>query len=119
MTVIVLTACPTGLRGDLTRWLLEIAPGVFVGHISARVRERIWLRVRAFAKQGRAIMVYSAVNEQHMSFKVHQPDWEPVDCDGLELIRRPRGTEEATLAGPPKKGWSKASKYHSARKFSA
>ena len=119
MTVIVLTACPTGLRGDLTRWLLEIAPGVFVGHISARVRERIWLRVRAFAKQGRAIMVYSATNEQHMSFKVHQPDWEPVDCDGLELIRRPRGTEEATLAGPSKKGWSKASKYHSARKFSA
>lgn len=66
MTVIVLTACPTGLRGDLTRWLLEIAPGVFVGHISARVRERIWLRARAFAKQGRAIMVYSAANEQHV-----------------------------------------------------
>ena len=46
MTVIVLTACPAGLRGDLTRWLLEIAPGIFVGHISARVRERLWLRVR-------------------------------------------------------------------------
>lgn len=28
MVVIVLTACPVGLRGDLTRWLLEIAPGV-------------------------------------------------------------------------------------------
>ena len=38
MVVIVLTACPVGLRGDLTRWLLEIAPGVFVGHIDARMR---------------------------------------------------------------------------------
>ena len=31
MVVIVLTACPAGLRGHLTRWLLEISPGVFVG----------------------------------------------------------------------------------------
>ncbi|MGO4760857.1 type I-E CRISPR-associated endoribonuclease Cas2, partial [Streptomyces sp. 2MCAF27] len=29
MTVIVLTNCPAGLRGFLTRWLLEISPGVF------------------------------------------------------------------------------------------
>lgn len=39
MVVIVLTACPVGLRGDLTRWLLEISPGVFVGHLDACVRE--------------------------------------------------------------------------------
>lgn len=117
MTVIVLTACPAGLRGDLTRWLLEIAPGVFVGHVSSRVRERIWVRIKALAKSGRAIMVYSAANEQHMAFEVHQPDWKPVDCDGLELINRPRGSEGATLSGSPKKGWSKAAKYHAARKF--
>lgn len=117
MTVIVLTACPVGLRGDLTRWLLEIVPGVFVGNVSARVRERLWVRVKAFAKQGRAIMVYSAPNEQHMAFEVHQPDWKPVDCDGLELICRPKGTESATLMGAPKKGWSNASKYHRARKY--
>ena len=39
MTVLVLTACPAGLRGHLTRWLLEISPGVFVGHVPARVRD--------------------------------------------------------------------------------
>ena len=117
MTIIVLTACPAGLRGDLTRWLLEIAPGVFVGHISARVRERIWVRVKGLTRGGRAIMAYSAANEQHMAFEVHQPDWEPVDCDGLKLIRRPKGTEDASHAGPPKKGWSRASKFHGARKY--
>lgn len=117
MIVVVLTACPVGLRGDLTRWLLEIAPGVFVGHVTARVRERLWERIVELVKGGRAIMVYSARNEQHLSFKVHQPDWQPVDCDGLELIKRPVGTEDSTLFGVPQKGWSSASKRHKSRKF--
>lgn len=117
MVVLVLTACPVGLRGDLTRWLLEIAPGVFVGHVTARVRDRLWERVVELVRGGRAIMVYSARNEQHLSFKVHQPDWQPVDCDGLKLIKRPTGTEDSTLFGTPQKGWSSASKRHKSRKF--
>ena len=52
MVVVVLTACPTGLRGDLTRWFFEVAPGVFVGHVSARVRERLWERIVALVKGG-------------------------------------------------------------------
>lgn len=59
MVVIVLTACPAGLRGDLTRWLMEISPGVFVGDVSARVREALWDRVLALIKTGRATMAYS------------------------------------------------------------
>lgn len=117
MVVVVLTACPVGLRGDLTKWLLEIAPGVFVGNVSARVRDRLWERIVDAVKGGRAIMVYSAQNEQHLAFKVCQPDWVPVDCDGLELIKRPAGKEEATLLGSPKKGWSNASRYHQAKKY--
>ncbi|WP_394298499.1 type I-E CRISPR-associated endoribonuclease Cas2 [Streptomyces albus] len=35
MTVIILTTCPAGLRGFLTRWLLELSPGVFLGAPSA------------------------------------------------------------------------------------
>ena len=38
--------------------------------------------------------------------------------DGLELIRRPGGTEDATFAGTPPKGWSNASKYHAGRRYS-
>lgn len=116
MVVMVLTACPSGVRGDLSRWLLEIAPGVFVGHIAARVRERLWARVIELVQEGRAIMVYSARNEQHLAFEVHQPDWQPVECDGAHLIKRPLGTDDATLFGSMKKGWSKASKFHGARR---
>lgn len=117
MVVIILTACPAGLRGDLSRWLMEVAPGVFVGKVSARVREKLWTRVLSLVSGGRAIMVHAAANEQGLEFKVHQPDWRPADCDGVELIKRPNGTDDSTLLGSPAKGWSSASKQHRARKF--
>ncbi len=88
MTVVILTAVPLGLRGHLTRWLLELNPGVFVGHISARVRELMWHRVIEFVNDGRALMVYTARNEQRLVFAVHGHDWTPVDYDGISLMRR-------------------------------
>ena len=88
MTVLVLTACPEGLRGHLTRWLMEISAGVFVGHVSARVRSLLWARVVELAKDGRAIMVYGQQNEQRLAFKVHGHHWEPVDYDGLARLKR-------------------------------
>jgi CRISPR-associated protein Cas2 len=107
MTVIVVAACPIGLRGHLTRWLLEIAPGVFVGKISARVRERMWDRVTDMVKTGRAIMVYGADNEQGLAFKVHAHDWIPVDHEGINLILRPATRDRSTST---KTGWSTTSK---------
>ncbi len=41
MVVIILEKVPAGLRGELTRWLLELKAGVFVGKVSAMVRERL------------------------------------------------------------------------------
>ncbi|MGH3757661.1 type I-E CRISPR-associated endoribonuclease Cas2e [Actinophytocola sp.] len=106
MTVIVFAACPVGLRGHLTRWLLEISPGVFVGKISRRVRERMWDRVTEMVKTGRAIMVYGADNEQGLAFKVHAHDWIPIDYEGINLILRPAEPSRTSRD----KGWSTASK---------
>lgn len=39
MIVITLANCPPALRGDLTKWLQEISTGVYVGQVSARVRD--------------------------------------------------------------------------------
>ena len=88
MTVVVLTAVPPGLRGHLTRWLLEISAGVFVGHISARVREEMWERIVEHVADGRALLVYSVRGEQRLAFEVHGHDWSPVDFDGIMLMRR-------------------------------
>lgn len=95
MIVVVLTACPDRLRGQLTRWLLEISPGVFVGHASKRVREMLWERTVEHVGRGKVLMVNSVRGEQRLAFRVHQHDWEPADYDGLMLMRRPsrRGGE--------------------------
>ena len=110
MTVIVVAACPVGLRGHLTRWLLEIAPGVFVGKVSSRVRELMWLRVLDMVKTGRAIMVYSANNEQGLAFQVHEHNWQPIDIEGINLMLRPATQTDDNPAHGPKQGWSNAAK---------
>lgn len=89
MTVLLLTAVPPGLRGHLTRWLLEISPGVFVGYVSARVRDLMWERVVEYVDEGRALLVFGSRNEQRLEFMVHGHDWTPVDYDGVTLMRRP------------------------------
>lgn len=106
MVVLVLTACPVGLRGHLTRWLLEISPGVYCGKVSARVREELWQRVVEMCKDGRALMVVSRRGDQGLDFRVHKHDWEPVDLDGISLMRRPAASVESA---PMRKGWSRAS----------
>lgn len=114
MVVLVLTACPVGLRGYLTRWLLEISPGVFVGSVSAKVRDLIWLEVVDRAKDGRALMVFSTRGEQRLAFRVHRHDWEPTDFDGIQLMLRPAAP--VPDAGGMRPGWSKASRYRRARR---
>ncbi|MCU1613180.1 MAG: CRISPR-associated protein Cas2 [Frankiales bacterium] len=111
MVVIVLSACPAGLRGHLTRWLLEISAGVFVGHVSTRVRDLLWLNVCEMTSGGRALMVFSVPGEQRMDFRVHNHYWVPTDFDGLTLMMRP-ASEPSTPVGdePPPPGWSAASR---------
>jgi CRISPR-associated protein Cas2 len=116
MVVIVLTACPTGLRGYLTRWLMEISPGVFTGHVSRRVQDLLWQNTIDMVKDGRAIMVANARNEQHLEFKVHRHDWVPTDFDGVELMLRPkRDSAEVTDTGI-RPGWSNQAKWRMARR---
>ena len=111
MTVIVVAACPVGLRGHLTRWLLEISAGVFVGRVSARVRDLLWQRTLEMVKTGRAIMVFSANNEQGLDFRVHQHEWIPIDVEGLTLMLRPNEGEARVDASAERThGWSTASR---------
>jgi CRISPR-associated protein Cas2 len=118
VTVIVLTNCPAGLRGFLTRWLLEISPGVFLGSPSARVRDLLWDEVRTYSGKGRALLAYTTDNEQGFTFRTHDHAWHPTDHEGLTLLHRPappptpdRAPTGAPPAGqPPRQGWSKAAK---------
>jgi CRISPR-associated protein Cas2 len=90
MIVIILERVSPGLRGELTRWLLELRAGVFVGRLSAMVRDRLWERVCAKTRTGAAILVQRADNEQGFSIRM----WglasrATEDFEGLTLIRVP------------------------------
>lgn len=112
MVVVVLTACPAGLRGHLTRWLVEIAAGVFVGKVTPKVRDQLWAKVLEMCKDGRALMVFSRRGDQGLDFRVHRHDWEPTDFDGVTLMRRPSGGTTPDM----RPGWSVASRLRRARK---
>ena len=111
MIVITLSDCPPKVRGDLSKWLIEINTGVYVGQVSARVREELWKRICENLHTGRATMVFHTIGEQHMDFRVHNTTWEPVDFDGLKLMRRPLpSAREQSQAMVLEKGFSKAAK---------
>lgn len=117
MVTIVLTNCPAGLRGHLTRWLEEIAPGVFVGRVNSRLREKLWTLVLELVGNGRAIMVYpDRSTEQGYSYRVHRHDWEVVDVEGISLIRRPLSQRRKKENAGLKAGWSKPAQRRRARR---
>jgi len=109
VTIIILTNCPAGLRGFLTRWLMEISPGVFIGGPSARIRQALWDEVHQYAGTGRALLAYTTDNEQGFTFETRDHKWHPIDYEGLTLIRRPKAQPKISRKPPPT-GWSKASK---------
>lgn len=91
MTVLILVAAAEGLRGHVTRWMVEFAPGVFVGNPSRRVRDRLWELVTSRIGDGQAVMVEPARNEQRWSARTAGRDrWSPVDYDGVVLSARSR-----------------------------
>ena len=88
MTVLVMENVSPSLRGECTRWLLEIKAGVFLGTISAAVRERLWALVQERSEGGECLIAYSANNEQGFCMEIWgNPRRTIVDFDGLQLIK--------------------------------
>ena len=89
MTVLILENVSVGFRGEVTQWLLEIKPGVYVGNISAAVRQRLWKKIQGNVSEGAALIIYSAANEQGFEMDMcHTPERRVIDLEGLYLIER-------------------------------
>ena len=92
MTVMVLSNVPPGLRGELSKWMVEVSAGVYVGKLSAAVRERLWARVRHYSRTGTATLVQTTNTEQgYVMETIGDPSYRVRDFDGLQLVtRQPR-----------------------------
>lgn len=112
MTVITLRNVPQSLRGDLTRWMQEIATGVYVGNFNSRIREYLWKRVRETMGSGEASMCFAARNEFGYDFVTENASRSAIDYDGLPLIFIPNISMPTETIS---QGFSKAAKFHRAR----
>jgi CRISPR-associated protein Cas2 len=90
MIVMVLEKVPAGVRGELSRWLIEVKSGVFVGHVSARVRDKLWEKCVRAKRIGGVTQIWSTNTEQRFKMRMSgDTSREIVDCEGLQLIRIP------------------------------
>jgi len=90
MVVITLEKVPASLRGELTRWLVEVKTGTFVGRVSAMVRDKLWELVCAKSRGGGCMMIYNTNNEQGFALRSKgETQREFVNFDGLTLVRIP------------------------------
>lgn len=88
MVVLILQRVPASLRGELSRWMIEPRTGVFVGTLSALVRDKLWERIARNQSVGAAILLFRSNTEQGFAVRTAgDPDREMVDREGLMLVR--------------------------------
>jgi CRISPR-associated protein Cas2 len=90
MVVIILESVPRRLRGELSRWLIEPHANIFVGHISAMVRDKLWEKCCKSVQAGGVLMIWTTNNEQHFMMNAYGDTKRTiVDYEGLQLIQIP------------------------------
>lgn len=110
MIVVTLTKVPNSLRGDLTKWCQEIQTGVYVGNVTAKIRDELWNRIMRDIGNGQATMAYNTNNELGYTFKTTRFDRTVVDYDGIPLMMHLVAADK-----PIKHGFSNAAKFHKAK----
>ena len=88
MVVVILEKVPASVRGELTRWMIEMRTGVFVGNVSGMVRDKLWEMICSKVRKGAGMLVHNAASEQGFAIRfVGETSREVVDFDGLKLIQ--------------------------------
>lgn len=84
----ILESVPVSLRGELSRWLIEVKAGVFIGSVSALVRDLLWDLSLSKIKEGGIWQIYTTNNEQGYTIRQHGNTGKIVeDFDGILLIK--------------------------------
>jgi CRISPR-associated protein Cas2 len=109
MIVMLLEKVPLRLRGELTRWLIEPRSGVFVGHINAMVRDKLWEKCCKARGAGGVVQLWSTNTEQHFAMRMSgETSRRIVEVEGLQLIQIPlepgEDVEEEEKSKPPDMG---------------
>jgi CRISPR-associated protein Cas2 len=87
MVMMILEKVKVSLRGELTRWLIEVKPGVYIGHVNGMVRDKLWDYCCKDNRAGIVFQAWSANTEQHFKMRMNGDSQRQVmDWEGLQLI---------------------------------
>ncbi|WP_226913628.1 type I-E CRISPR-associated endoribonuclease Cas2e [Gephyromycinifex aptenodytis] len=93
-----------GLRGALSQWYIEVNPGVYVGTVSARIRDQLWSQVETWVygnNLGYALAVYPAPTEQGYEMRsAGTSRYSVVDLHGLSLVSEQHKERQVSDSGP-------------------
>lgn len=92
----ILERVSPALRGQLSRWLIELHTGVFVGHVNARVRDRLWEKCCQLSHEGGVVQLWNTNNEQHFEMRMFGfTTRRVVEFEGLQLVEIPMESSQA------------------------
>ena len=118
MRVVTLKSVPpSSLRGDLTKWMQEIATGVYIGNFNSKIREKLWNRIQANVGEGEATISYYYRNEIGYQFDTINSQKSVVDFDGIPLVLIPNA--KISSDNHPKLGYSNAAKSRKIKRYSS
>jgi CRISPR-associated protein Cas2 len=90
MMVLILEKVPVGLRGELSRWLIEPQANELLGRVSAMVREKLWEKVCDGLRGGAATLLYASSNEQGFAVRaLGETNRSMIDIEGVMLVLIP------------------------------
>ncbi len=100
MVVMVLEKVSVSERGELTRWLLEVRSGVFIGHVNARIRDKLWEKCINNKNSGGVLQAWDSNSEQHFKMRLFGDTSRLlVEEEGLQLIKIPGVNEKFEKRG--------------------
>lgn len=97
MVVFSLTNAPQRVRGMLSRYCLEVRPGLFIGRLDGRMRHKLWAIIAdAATARTSAVMCWGTPTAQGYSFRSLGPGArQPVRYDGLWLVAEEQTTTDS------------------------
>ena len=87
MLVMILEKLPRKWRGALSRWLIEVRPGMFLGNPSQRIRDELWRQITERSPPGYLLQLWSSRHPQGYDYRQYGDSKRMLtDFEGLALV---------------------------------
>lgn len=96
VVIIITESVQAACHGVVSRYLMRVGAGIYVGTLTSRVRDAMWLQAQEFRGRGEMTMIYPSVTPQGFTIlgSGKSPKW-LVDFDGLTFLKKRISRDDA------------------------